>query len=396
MSMLRTFPLRDAVEGVVEVRLELAEALDEYGGRARAGILLALVALLLAMFSVLPGSYEVVHAGFEFLQGEQDLTLEWLVASMAQLVLAVLVWALGLTLILFLFQSRRFLSFTRSRYELFERMGSEAPSPDAECCKPPAEEDEEARRDPAQVLMSLVREVEGYSPQLDRLHKYTAAFTAMLLSLFGVEVGLALAGLATVEGPWLVAVVALQVGTAVLLVIVLGLILEVGRFLRYVRGRHTALETFEMTPPCPVPPGPDAVARYMRCLAAMGEVVDWDEEAPRPVEVEGTGGRRHPFDAAAGEGATMVLVRAFETTPSLEDVSALRAAAEDVARREGALPMRVVALVKEGEADVPDEVYELLLSSPLTDAKGERSRTVQVVSECEGYYCPVPFVAPDV
>jgi hypothetical protein len=394
MPMLKTFPVRDSVEGVVEVRMELAEAMDTYGDRARAGILVTLVALALAMVSVLPGSYEVARTAVDFLQGEQDLTLEWLLASTAQLVLAILVWALGLTLVLFLVQSRRFLAFTRARYELFERMGSEVPPSDGECCKPPVEGEEGQVKDPAQVLMSLVREVEGYSSQLDKLHKYTAAFTAMLLTLFGMEVGLALVGLATVEGPWLLGVVSLQVFTSVLLVIVLGLMLEVGRFLMYVRGRHAALEAFELTPPCLVPPGPDAVVRYMRCLSATGDVEGWEEAAPRPVEVEGTGGRRHAFDAVAGSGASRVLVRAFATTPTMGDVRALREAAEDVARHDGTLPLRVVALVEEGDADVPDEVYELLLSSPLMDARGERSRTVQVVSECEGYYCPVPFVAP--
>jgi hypothetical protein len=396
MSLLRSFPVTDAVEGSVEVRMELARALDTYGGRVRAGIAVMILAIVLAMLSVLPSAYSVGHDIVRILYGEAAFTLAWAVVSAAQLLLGVLVWAVGITIMLFLLQSRRFLAFTRARYDAFERMGSAAPPPEGSAPRRPADARAEMPKDPARALISLVHEVEQQVPQVDRMHKYTAAFTVMLLLFLGVEVALDLAGPSKLAGSWFVATVAIQVSAAALLVVSLGLMLEIGRYLRYVNGRHRALEAFEAEPPCPVPPGRDAVERFMRCLAVRGEAGAWgDGSAPGPGEAEGTGGRRHRFDAVAGGPGERVLVRAYPGTPTLEEVRALRDDAEDVARRDGRLPRRVVALVAEGEADVPDEVYSFLLERPVMDVRGERSRTVQVVSECEGFYCPVPFVAPD-
>jgi len=395
MPLLRSFPVRDAVEGSVEVRMELARALDTYGGRVRAGIAVTILGIVMAMLSVLPGAFSVGHDIVSILEGEAAFTLAWAVVSAAQLLLGVLVWAVGITIMLFLLQSRRFLASTRARYDAFERMGSAAPPPEGGAPRRPIDAHAEMPKDPARALISLVHEVEQQVPQVDRMHKYTAAFTVMLLMFLGVQVALDLAGPSTLAGSWFVATVAIQVSAAALLVVSLGLMLEVGRYLRYVNGRHRALEAFEAEPPCPVPPGRDAVERYMRCLSVRGEVDGWDGSAPRPGEAAGTGGRNHRFDAVAGGPGDRVLVRAYPRTPTLEEVRALRDDAEDVAHRDGRLPRRVVALVAEGEADVPDEVYAFLLERPVMDVRGERSRTVQVVSECEGFYCPVPFVAPD-
>ena len=375
--------------------MELARALDTYGDRARHGIAVTILGIVLAMLSVLPGAYSVGHDMVSILEGGAEFTLVWALVSATQLLLGVLVWAVGVTIMLFLLQSRRFLASTRARYEVFERMGSAAPPPEGGTPRRPAGADAEMPKDPARVLISLVHEVEQQVPQVDRMHKYTAAFTVMLLMFLGVQVALILVGPSTLAGSWFVATVAIQASAAAILVVSLGLMLEEGRFLRYVHGRHRALESFEAEPPCPVPPGRDAVERYMRCLVARGDVAGGDWSAPRPAEVEGAGGRRHRFDADAGGPGERVLVRAYQRTPTLDEVRALRDDAEDVARRDGRLPRRVVALVVEGEADVPDEVYAFLLERPVMDVRGERSRTVQVVSECEGFYCPVPFVAPD-
>ncbi len=395
MAILRDFPVRDAVEGAVETRLELASTLDEYGGRVRGGIALTVIGLLVAMLSVLPAGLSVASDVLDILREVGEPTLAWWVLAGVELALLVFVWALGSTVLIFMYQSLRFLGTTRARYEVFERMNREMPPKEARPPRRPQGGEGPMPADPAMVLMSLVREVEQQLPQVDRMHKFTAAFTAMLLAFLGLQFALDAVGLSTVHGPLRALTIALQATAAVLVAVSLGLMMEVGRFLRYIRGRHRAMEAFELTPPCPVPPGPDAVARYMRCLAATGDLAGWDETAPRPLEFEGLEGRRHAFDASAGGPGSRVLVRAFDRAPSLEDVRALRQAAEDITRRDGRLPRRVVALVREGDADVPDEVYAFLLGNPVPDRRGERSRTLQVVSECEGYYCPVPFVAPD-
>ena len=396
MPILREFPVRDAVEGVVETRLELASTLDEYGGRVRAGIALTVVGLLVAMVSVLPAGLSVAMDLLDILREAFEPTFAWWVVAGVELTLMVFVWSIGATLLLFMYQSLRFLGTTRARYEVFQRMNREGPPAGAPSARAEPPSGGEAKpSDAAMVLMSLVSEVEEQVPQVDRMHKFTAAFTAMLLAFLGVQFALYAVGLSTVHGTLLLLTAGLQAAAAVLVAASLGLMMEVGRFLRYIRGRHIAMETFAATPPCPVPPGPDVVARFMRCLAATEDLVGWDEGATRPMVFEGLEGRRHAFDAAAGGPGSRVLVRAFDRAPTLEEVRALRQAAEDVSRRDGRLPRRVVALVREGEADVPDEVYAFLLESPIMDARGERTRTLQVVSESEGYYCPVPFVAPD-
>ncbi len=396
MPILRKYPVRDAVEGVVETRLELASALDEFGHRVRTGIVLTVAGLLVAMLSVLPAGFEFASELLDILRGVAEPTLVWWVVAGAELTLMVFVWAIGATLLLFMYQSLRFLGTTRARYNVFRRMSLEGPPAGAPPARAPATPGGEAApTDPAAVLMSLVSEVEEQVPQVDRMNRFMSAFTAMLLVFLGAQFALYAVGLSLVHGTLLVATVALQAEAAFMVTVSLGILVEVGRFLRYIAGRHRAMEALALTPPCPVPPGPDAVARYMRCMAATEDLVGWDEGATRPVEVAGREGRRHAFDAAAGGPGSRVLVRAFDRAPTLEEVRALRQAAEDVARRDGRLPRRVMALVREGEADVPDEVYAFLLESPIMDARGERTRTLQVVSESEGYYCPVPFVAPD-
>jgi len=396
MAILRKYPIRDAVEGVVETRLELASTLDEFGYRVRTGIVLTVAGLLVAMVSVLPTGFVFASTLLDALRDVAEPTLVWWAVAGMELTLMVFVWAIGVTLLLFMYQSLQFLSTTRVRYNIFRRMSSEGPpagAPAARAATPPG--GEAALTDPAAVLMSLVSEVEEQMPQLARMNKYMAAFAAMLLAFLGAQFALYAMGLSLAHGPLQVATLALQAEAAVMVTVSLGLLMEVGRFLRYIRGRHRAMEALALTPPCPVPPGPDAVARFMRCMAATEDLVGWDEGATRPMVFEGLEGRQHAFDAAAGGPGSRVLVRAFDRAPTLEEVRALRQAAEDVARRDGRLPRRVVALVREGEADVPDEVYAFLLGSPIMDARGERTRTLQVVSECEGYYCPVPFVAPD-
>lgn len=399
MSLLRRFVVKDSVEGALEVRLELAGAVGSYGARMRRGLLVAAIATALAIASLTPAGLVVLRDVWDVIRGGTEATLPWLAQSALQALMTLLAWALGVTILVFLLQSTRFVGVLRGRNAALERMGSEAP---------PEGGHEKVRRpdvggdrpiDPALALVGIAREVEEQIPQLDRMIKYGAVYALLLWWMQLFQALIIAAGLTTLPAGWVLPVLALQAVALVTLTISTAGLAEILSFLRYYAYRARSLEAFVAMGPCTVPSGPDPVGKYLGCLKAQG-VIEAGAVPAIPAELEGRDGRLHGFDAAAGGPGSRVLVRAFARMPVLDEVRALREAAEDVARRDGELPSRVVALVGPGDGaggdvDIPDELYRYLLDSPIMDTSGTWTRTVQVVSECEGHYCPVPFIAPE-
>jgi hypothetical protein len=170
------------------------------------------------------------------------------------------------------------------------------------------------------------------------------------------------------------------------------LMIEVQRFLAYVNSRVEALEAFEEQPPISVPEGDTTLERLTECLLYSGK-------AHGPVlgasELKGIKDS-HRFDQILGERGDRVLVRAFDHVPSTEELRALRTSSEDVAKKEGTLPRRVVALIDAeiDDLEIDDETYEFLMESPILDEAGERGKSVQIVAEVEGHYSVLPFTYP--
>jgi hypothetical protein len=242
------------------------------------------------------------------------------------------------------------------------------------------------------LLFGLAREAEGGMPQIDHLVRYSTAFTFLLSGLLALEIGIALAGYTPLPVQWVWAIGGVQGLALILLVASILLMLEMQRFLEYFSARVEALESFEDQPPVPVPDGATTLERFTACLLYSGKA---HGPVLGPCNVSGTTGEQ-TFDQVLGERGDRVLVRVFGRVPSEEELRDLRAAAEDVARREGDLPRRVVALVDSelDDLDVDDDTYEFLMESPILDEVGERGRSVQIVAEVEGHYSVLPFTYP--
>jgi hypothetical protein len=208
-----------------------------------------------------------------------------------------------------------------------------------------------------------------------------------------VSAGLTLLGVTHVpEDGRTSAILVHVVGTLVLAVAVL-LAVEAQRFITHFIFRVTALETFESQGPVPVPEGETALERFAGCVISRQGV---DGEGRSAGELKGASGDAHAFDLAMGGPDDRVLVRTFDRVPTIDQVRDLRTAAEDVARRDGELPLRVVALVGNelDDLDVSDVVYDYLMEHPILDERGEMARSLQIVAEVEGYYSVLPFTVP--
>jgi hypothetical protein len=394
LRLLRTFVTSDAVEGAVEVRMELSEALQSYRSRLR---LLALalgsgVVLVVGSMLAQTGSFaEYIGAFFEGTGG-----LEYLEALMGIMYVFffIISLSLGLAIIIFIGMMRRYLALMRARYgtitgggmgrTFLRRSGREQKDADMEAG---------SIRDPARAILGLAQEAEEQVFQMDDLLKYSTTFAMFMAMMSFVAAGLTLLGVTHVpEDGRTFPVVVHLLGTLVLAVAVL-LSVEAQRFINHFILRVSALETFESQGPVPVPQGGTALERFAGCVISRQGV---DGEGRSAGELEGASGNAHAFDLTMGGPEERVLVRAFEGVPTIHQVRDLRTAAEDVARRDGGLPLRVVALVEEeqDDLDVDDVVYDYLMEHPILDERGEMARSLQIVAEVEGYYSVLPFTMP--
>jgi hypothetical protein len=142
-----------------------------------------------------------------------------------------------------------------------------------------------------------------------------------------------------------------------------------------------------------VPEGATPLERFAGCVLSRHGVEEGDGGAG---ELKGASGGKHSFDLAMGGPDERVMVRTYKEVPTIDQLRDLRTAAEDVARRDGELPVRVVALVEEeqDDLDVSDVVYDYLMEHPILDERGEMARSLQIVAEVEGHYSVLPFTVP--
>jgi hypothetical protein len=331
---------------------------------------------------------------FEWLDGAVGMELSESLTGLLYTFFFVISFALGLAIILFMGMMRRFFALMRARYSTFAGAGLGA-VPRRRTDRREADIEKEAGtvRDPARALLGLAREAEEEVPQVDDLLKYSTVFAMLLAMMSLVAGGLTFFGASLVPEELFRPMTLIHIiGTVVLACGVL-LQVEAQRFINHFITRVQALEAFESQGPVPVPEGADALERFAGCAISRHGM---KHRGRGPGELSGASGDKHAFDLVLGGPSERVLVRAFDRVPKITDVRDLRTAAEDVARGDGKLPLRVVALVGEelDDLDVDDVVYDYLMEHPIIDESGEWARSLQIVAEVEGYYSVLPFTVP--
>ncbi len=394
LRLLRNFPISDAIEGAVEVRLELSDALRAQ--RSRVWLLL-LCLVLGVLFSVVSAFWQArgfIGNIFEFIEGVVDWGVAEFALGIVLVMVSLLVLALGIADLLFAYQMRKFFALMRARYGILEasRLG-EPDHHQASRQDISRAEDESRVKNPARSLLGLAREAEGEIPQVDNLLKYCTAFTFMLAVIMLGSAGLTVLGGSFVPEEQWTELAALHLMSMVFLGVSVLLLMETNRFVQYFVARTRALEVFEAQGPVPVPPGETPLDRLAVCMLATGMA---DDLEGGPGTLKGASGNDHSFDLVLGDAGDRVLVRRYGSIPGIEELRDLRAAAEDVAKKDGALPLRIVALVgvEIDDLDVEEIVYDFLMEHPIMDDLGERARSLQIVAEVEGHYSVLPFTVP--
>jgi len=392
--LLRNFPISDAIEGAVEVRLELSDTLKAQRSRVWLLLFCLVLGVLFTVGSAFWQAGEFIGNIFELIDGEMDWSVSGFARGIVLVMISLLVLALGIADLLFAYQMRKFFALMRARYGILEAGRIGAPDHQQASRQDISRAEDESRVvDPARSLLGLAREAEGEMPQVDTLLKYCTAFTFMLavimLALAGLTV---LGGSFALEELW-VELTALHLVSMVFLGASVMLLIETNRFTQYFKARIRALEVFEAQGPVPVLPGETPLERFTVCMLATGMTED---RKGGPGTLKGTSGQDHSFDLVLGDAGDRVLVRIFGSVPGIEELRDLRAAAEDVAKKDGALPLRIVALVgvEIDDLDVEEIVYDFLMEHPIMDDLEERARSLQIVAEVEGHYSVLPFTVP--
>ena len=394
MRLLRNFVTSDAVEGAVEVRMELSEALHGHRSRLRLMVLALVLGVGLVFVAMLLQVGGFIGQLFQWLDGVAGLSFWDSMLGLMYIFFFVISLALGIAIVLFTGMMRRYFALMRARYGTIAGGGMGRPARRPKGLKD-AEIEEEAGmvRDPARALLSLAREAEQEVPQVDDLLKYSTVFAMLLAMMSLVAGGLTLAGMSLVPEEIIEAMTVVHVAGTIILACGVLLQVEAQKFINHFITRVGTLETFESQGPIPVPDGDTVLTRFAGCVLVRHGLGD---EKVGPGELQGVSGDKHSFDLVLGGPKERVLVRAFERTPGIDDVRDLRTAAEDVARRDGKLPLRVVALVSADldDLDVDDIVYDYLMEHPILDERGEWAKSLQIVAEVEGYYSVLPFTVP--
>ena len=118
--MLRNFPISDAIEGAVEVRLELSDALRAQRSRVWLLLLCLVLGVLFSVVSAFWQAREFIGNIFEFIEGVVDWGVAEFALGIVLVMVSLLVLALGIADLLFAYQMRKFFALMRARYGILE------------------------------------------------------------------------------------------------------------------------------------------------------------------------------------------------------------------------------------------------------------------------------------
>lgn len=199
----------------------------------------------------------------------------------------------------------------------------------------------------------------------------------------------------------------------VLGIVILSLMKDVREFFRYYVLRHRAIQSVrEEDPVVYVPQGEDAVERLLQYFRGRHpEIRDQAQKGTvqAPAVLRGRSGLLYQFDAVVrgapsplwrpfglGESGYAIYVKAFDGSPSVKDLDALKEAVEDVSKAEKVPPTRVIALWTPAEEEaLSDEAYDFLTSQVVTYRRGgqEYRCSLELIMEApDGTYDFIPHV----
>ena len=261
---------------------------------------------------------------------------------------------------------------------------------------------------PILALFDLASEVNDQIPQVRKVLLIALAFMAVWLVIFFILI----IALLAVGQP------VLMVGAMLLFAISMYatyFLYHTREFLGYFGNRHTMIiAARDADAIVHIPRGKDSVGKFMTYLKAQSSFfAQFCQQNPHfvhhPVLLTGASGVTYHFDAhvfrpsattfrwfGTGDPGYSLFIRAFEHTPSLQDLHAVKLGVRDVAQKSRILPNRVVVIVETpGEVSLPDDVYQELTKQQFEVLVGGRRglAAFQVVTQdSDGTYDFVPVV----
>lgn len=188
---------------------------------------------------------------------------------------------------------------------------------------------------------------------------------------------------------------------------------KLSRFIDYFSVKHKAINAVYETHDVAIPAGEDPVARLVthiasRDLRLKGILRQMGLKRNYPVK---KGRSKYTFDAVAlarpsltyrlfsyGDPGYALFIKVMDAYPTMMRVVEFEGMVSECARSMGIAPTRAVILVVRPENELDDNVYDHILSTPLTFRAGlllsrRCTCTVQIVTEGEdGRYDFIPFI----
>ncbi|MEW5936419.1 MAG: hypothetical protein AB1665_01180 [Candidatus Thermoplasmatota archaeon] len=268
------------------------------------------------------------------------------------------------------------------------------------------EQDPRAVENPIGAIFDLSEDVVQQAPLISRAVRYATLFMLVwlvinFLLILGFLFDRALFF-------FILAAALFVIGLAALL-----MLRRTSSFFRYYVVRHAAIKAVRDADPLIYAPSgstpAERLAFHLRSVSA--HLNEPQVEFAIPGVVEGQTRVRYKFDLYAhrepsalwrllglGDPGLSVFVKVFDRKPSAEDITAFRAAVEDVTSRTRIQPMRVIALWTNPSGEVLDDAaYAALMKNQVkfTGRLLRSSCAIELISErAGGEYDFIPFIAP--
>jgi hypothetical protein len=261
-----------------------------------------------------------------------------------------------------------------------------------------------AVENPISAMFDLADQVNAEAPRVRKLVRYASAFIAFWLVLDFILI------LATAKGNILISIF-LGVMFAVGIFTLLSL-RNLNDFFKYYALRHNYIKSVRDADPIVlVPKGSNSVERFKTYLIAINpEMASTLALMPSPSVSKGRSGVFYQWDLyllrrpntlwpslGLGYPGYQLFLKYFDKAPTVEDVSSMKRAVEDVMMESHAPASRIVLLWSRSKEDVSEAVYNLITTQNVVFTHRGSSFIcgLELVIENEdGTYEFIPFMAP--
>ena len=261
-----------------------------------------------------------------------------------------------------------------------------------------------AVENPISAMFDLADQVNDEAPRVRKLVRYASVFIAFWLVLDFILI------LATIKGNILISiflVVMFAVGIFTLLSL-----RNLNDFFKYYALRHNYIKSVrDADPIVMIPKGSNSVERFKTYLMSINpEMASTLAMMPTPSISKGRSDIFYQWDLyllrrpgalwptlGLGYPGYQLFLKHFDKAPSVEDVSSIKRAVEDVVAESRAPASRIVLLWSRRKEDVSEEVYDLITTQNVVFSHRGSSFVcgLELVIENEdGTYEFIPFVAP--